>query len=64
MAQYEIYRAVLDRMEPDRILYLAVPLRAYESLLAERFGQLVVQSVKMRVIVFDHHQRSLVKWIE
>jgi hypothetical protein len=63
VGQYEIYRAVLGRMQPDRVLYLAIPQRVHEGLLAERFGQLIVESVKLRIIVFDHQLRSIVKWI-
>src|SRR4051794_22204706 len=33
--QYEVYRTVLAETEPDRPLFLAVPRRIYQGLLAE-----------------------------
>jgi hypothetical protein len=63
VGQYEIYRAVLSRTEPDRLLYLAVPRRVYDSLLAEPFGQMIVTDLLLRVLVFDEHQEKIVQWI-
>ncbi len=45
VGQYDIYRAILAENNSDRLLYLAVPLRVYEGLLTERFGQLIVRSL-------------------
>jgi hypothetical protein len=63
VGQYDIYRAVLAESEPERPLYLAVPRRVYEGLLSERFGQLVVTRVGLRLLVFDEQQRRVVQWI-
>jgi hypothetical protein len=64
VGQYGIYQTVLSEIEPDRVLYLAVPLRVYENILSERFGQLILTSLNIRVIVFDHKNERIVKWIK
>jgi XisH protein len=64
VGQYEIYRTVLEQTEPERQLYLAVPDVVYESLLAERFGQLIVAKLGLRLIVFDDEQKRVIQWIE
>lgn len=63
VGQYGIYRAVLAENRSDRLLYLAVPLRVYEGLLSERFGQLIVRQLDLRVLVFDPQKESIVQWI-
>jgi XisH protein len=63
VGQYQIYRTVLTEIDPDRMLYLAVPQRVYESLLAERFGQLIRQRLQLRLMVFDEHEERIVAWI-
>jgi hypothetical protein len=63
VGQYEIYRALLEESDPGRVLYMAVPGRVYEGLLAERFGQFVVERLSLRVMVFDEHQQRVVQWI-
>jgi XisH protein len=54
---------VLNETQPERGLYLAVPKRAYEGIFAERFGQLILETIKIRLIVFDDQQQRILKWI-
>jgi hypothetical protein len=64
VGQYDIYQVLLVETEPDRVLYLAVPHRVQQTLLAERFGQLIVNRLGLRVLVFDESQERIVQWIE
>jgi hypothetical protein len=63
VGQYQIYRTVLTEIDPGRVLYLAVPQRVYESLFAERFGQLIRERLQLRLMVFDEHEERIVAWI-
>ena len=63
VGQYDIYQIVLAAVQPERVLYLAVPLRIYEGLFRERFGELILSSRKFRLIVFDEQQQRIIKWI-
>ncbi len=36
VGQYEVYRILLARQEPDRLLYLAVPEGVYDGIFSER----------------------------
>jgi hypothetical protein len=47
VGQYEVYLTLLAELEPDRSLYLAVPRRAYDGILSERFGQLIVKNLRL-----------------
>jgi hypothetical protein len=51
-------------MEPDRTLYLAVPRRVHEGLLTERFGQMIVTRLQLRLLVFDEQPGRVVRWID
>ena len=63
VGQYQVYRSVLTEVDPSRLLYLAVPQRVYEGLFAERFGQLILQSLQLRLLVFNEHEERIVAWI-
>lgn len=63
VGQYDIYRTILANTEPDRLPYLAVPLRAYEGIFSERFGQVIVANLKINLIVFDEKSERSLKWI-
>lgn len=64
VGQYAIYQSVLSEVEPDRLLFLAVPLRTYENILSERFGQLILATQKIKIIVFDYKKERILKWIK
>lgn len=64
VGQYGVYRAVLEETEPDRLPYLAVSRRVYEGILSERFGQLIVARLQLRLLIFDEVQERVVQWIE
>ncbi|MBD2454675.1 XisH family protein [Nostoc sp. FACHB-87] len=63
VGQYEVYRTVLQELEPTRKLYLAVPKRVYEGILSERFGQLIITNIGINVIVFDEQLERIIQWI-
>jgi hypothetical protein len=53
VGQYDVYRAILSETEPERTLFLAV----------ERFGQLIVSRVQLRLLVFDEREERVLQWI-
>jgi XisH protein len=63
VGQFEIYRAILEEQEPDRLLYLAVPRHIYEGVLDDTFGRLIVTRLGLRLLVFDDEQEKIVRWI-
>lgn len=63
LGQYEMYRTVLGETEPDRLLYLALPQRIREGLLAEQLGTLLVSRLDLKLLVFDESEERIVEWI-
>ena len=63
VGQYSVYQSILAETEAERILYLAVPLRSYESIFTEKLGQLILKSLKIKLLVFDDEPRRIIKWI-
>ena len=46
------------------MLYLAVPSAIYNEIFSERFGQLIVNRLHLRLLVFDEVREEIVQWIE
>ena len=63
VGQYAVYRTLLAETEPERLLYLAVPRSVFETFLTERFGQLIVNRLQLRLLVFDVQSGRIVQWI-
>lgn len=64
IGQLNLYRDILEETEPERTIYLAVTMKVYENLFAERYGQFVIARQRLKLIIFDQHQERIVKWIE
>ncbi|XWK88275.1 MAG: XisH family protein [Phormidium sp.] len=53
LGQFLNYRIMLEENEPDRQLYLAVPLETYETFFQSRLAQIAVQRHQISLIVYD-----------
>ncbi len=63
LGQYIIYANILARVEPDRILYLAVRVEIYNEFFSEELVQVVLANNPIKLIVFDSKQEAIVEWI-
>lgn len=64
LGQYGLYRVRLKRHEPERILYLAVPLKLRPMLLEERDFREALTELHVRLIMFDPKQEQETEWID
>lgn len=62
VGQYIDYQIGLEEQEPGRVLFVAIPLIAYERLESQPFFEKVCKRTKLKVIVFDPGQQTIVKW--
>ena len=62
LGQFINYRYALEVQEPDRVLYLAVPLNAYSDFFTKSFIQSVIQRSQVNLLVYDVEVEEIVKW--
>ncbi|MEZ4527641.1 MAG: XisH family protein [Desulfobacterales bacterium] len=62
IGQFLNYRMALREKEPDRILFLAIPVDIYKSFFSRRFIQTVCQEYQIRLIVFDPKAEEIFLW--
>ena len=62
LGQFINYRGALRRREPERVLYLAVPLITYETFFQLDFPKEMLQENKVKIIVYDIEREEIVKW--
>lgn len=63
IGQYVLYRLLLNRVDPGRKIYLAVPAKAYRELFAEPIGELVINDLPLQLLVVDIEQMEVKQWI-
>ena len=63
LGQYLLYRSVLARTEPERLLYLGVHEEIYNDIFDEPLGQLLIEDYQLKLMVFDLQEEVILKWI-
>ena len=63
LGQFLNYRVMLEVNEPDRQLYLAIPLDAYETFFQSRFAQVSIDRYQLKLIVYEPIAEEIIQWI-
>jgi hypothetical protein len=63
LGQFFNYRLALEEKEPDRILYLAVPILTYNDFFTLQFIQKAVQRAELRLLVYKENPEVITQWI-
>ncbi len=64
LGQYGIYRVMLERREPERIMYLAIPNDTKEMLMEEEDFRYILLEFQARLIFYDRDGKEELEWIE
>jgi hypothetical protein len=62
IGQFINYRSILEDEQPDRILYLAVPLDIYNSFFQLPFTQKIIRNNNVNTIVYEPEEEVIIKW--
>lgn len=63
LGQFLNYRLALAQQDPQRRLYLAVPIEPYSTFFALPFIQSSVAQNKLALIVYDAATQEIVQWL-
>ena len=64
VGKYVVYRNVLKIIEPERVLFLAVPESVYERYFSELVIQKTLQEEQFKVVIYNQQTQIITKWIE
>jgi XisH protein len=62
IGQFFNYRVALEQQEPERVLYLAVPLGVYQAFFQLQFIKTVIQRYQLKLSIYDPIQEVIVEW--
>lgn len=62
LGQFLNYQIALEEKEPERQLYLAVPIDAYETFFQTKLAQIAVQRHQLKLIVYDPIMEVIARW--
>ena len=62
LGQFINYRGALRRREPERVLYLAVPLTTDKTFFQLDFPKAMVEENQVKMIIYDVEREVIVEW--
>jgi hypothetical protein len=62
LGQFTLYLDVLERIDPRRILYLAVSAAAYDEVFDDPLGQLLLAKRRINLLVYQSEQELITQW--
>lgn len=63
LGQYVLYRRLIARREPERILYVAVTQATYEEVFQTELGEVLMVDEKVYLFVFDEKRKEIIQWL-
>ena len=63
LGQYLLYLGLLETIEPERELYLAVSHRAYKEAPAQKAAQRLMQRFNVSILVVNAVTEEVIEWI-
>ncbi|MBK1988521.1 XisH family protein [Sphaerospermopsis aphanizomenoides BCCUSP55] len=62
LGQFLNYRLALEMTEPERVLYLAVPIDIFNTFFQERFTQAAISKYALKIIAYKPDTEEIIAW--
>ena len=63
LGQFINYRGALKRRQPERVLYLAVPLTTYKTFFNLDYPRDMIEENQVKMIIYDVEHEVIAEWI-
>ena len=63
LGQYTLYADIMQEIDPNRILYLALQKDVFETLFQEPIGEILLRKKRFNLLVFNKQQEVIEQWI-
>jgi hypothetical protein len=63
LGQYILYQNVLQKIEPERTLYLAIREAIFHKLFEQEVGQILLENKVLKLLTFNPETEVIIKWI-
>jgi len=63
IGQYNMYQSILNRVSPERKLFLAISEEVYNDFFQKPAIQDIIKDQKMHLMIFDPEQEVIFQWL-
>jgi hypothetical protein len=64
IGQYAIYKSWLTRVEPERMLYLAVDEDIFNDIFQDISGQVLLEDYGIKLVVVNKEREEILQWVD
>jgi XisH protein len=64
LGQFLNYQDALEIKQPNRVLFLAVPIDTYETFFQDAFISASISKHKLRILVYNPNDEVITKWLK
>ena len=62
LGQYILYQNIIEELEPDRTLYLAVHEEIFLTVFEEALGRMIVRKNHINLLIFSKTEEVILRW--
>ncbi|MFN9609474.1 MAG: XisH family protein [Pseudanabaena sp.] len=63
IGQYSLYRILLNQIDPERDLYLAISEATYGDIFDEPIGKLEIAEIQLKLVIVNLSTKEITQWI-
>ncbi len=63
IGQYSLYRILLNQIDPERDLYLAISEATYNDIFDEPIGKLAIAEIPLKLVIVNLSIKEITQWI-
>ncbi len=63
IGQYSLYRILLNQIDPERDLYLAISEVTYSDIFNEPIGKLAIAEIPLKLVIINLSTKEITQWI-
>ena len=63
LGQYILYYDLLTKLKSERTLYLAIHQQAFADIFEDTIGQVLLDSKRLKLLIFDEIEGVILRWI-
>ena len=63
IGQYTLYRLLLNQVDPEREVYLAIPEETYNVIFSEPIGKLAIAQLSLKLVIVNLAKQEISQWI-
>ncbi|MFN8971090.1 MAG: element excision factor XisH family protein, partial [Pseudanabaena sp.] len=60
---YSLYRILLNQIDPERDLYLAISEATYNDIFDEPIGKLAIAEIPLKLVIVNLSTKEITQWI-